>query len=226
MRSISTSDWAKEEYTEPEQDQVLFHRLFPEWVPCISLHRHYRLSERGIYGELPLPENEISSKQGKRSCDGFPCLCWHWPIFPSRRQPSIFGTAELNFRVRNGNGWTLCVCSTDLNIPFRKMLIKNRIEDLADLSARNQTHSRPEQCCSSPRSISIGQLNTLLCLHLRPIKLVVYKRPYPFGGISYLEACFTLRCFQRLSLPHAATQLCSWQNNWCTGGASDPVLSY
>ena len=113
MRSISTSDWAKEEYTEPEQDQVLFHRLFPEWVPCISLHRHYRLSERGIYGELPLPENEISSKQGKRSCDGFPCLCWHWPIFPSRRQPSIFGTAELNFRVRNGNGWTLCVKSTD-----------------------------------------------------------------------------------------------------------------
>ena len=28
---------------------------------------------------------------------------------------------------------------------------------------------------SSPRSISIGQLNTLLCVHLRPIKLVVYK---------------------------------------------------
>ena len=113
MRSISTSDWAKEEYTEPEQDQVLFHRLFPEWVPCISLHRHYRLSERGIYGELPLPENEISSKQGKRSCDGFPCLCWHWPIFPSRRQPSIFGTAELNFRVRNGNGWNLFAINTD-----------------------------------------------------------------------------------------------------------------
>ena len=40
---------------------------------------------------------------------------------------------------------------------------------------------------SSPRSISIVQLNTLLCLHLRPIKLVVYKWPYikqkalPFG---------------------------------------------
>ena len=32
-----------------------------------------------------------------------------WPIFPVRRQTSIFGTAELNFRVRNGNGWTLCV---------------------------------------------------------------------------------------------------------------------
>ena len=32
-----------------------------------------------------------------------------------------------------------------------------------------------EKNSSSPRSISIGQLNTLLCLHLRPIKLVVCK---------------------------------------------------
>ena len=81
---------------------------------------------------------------------------------------------------------------------------------------------------SSPRSISIDQLNTLLCLHLRPIKLVVYKWPYLVkpGGISNLEVCFTLRCLQRLSRPHAATQLCPWQNNWCTGGASNPVLSY
>ena len=30
---------------------------------------------------------------------------------------------------------------------------------------------------SSPRSISIAQLNTLLHLHLRPINLVVYERP-------------------------------------------------
>ena len=37
---------------------------------------------------------------------------------------------------------------------------------------------KPEQRSSSPRSISIGQLNTLLHLHLRPIKLIVYKRPY------------------------------------------------
>ena len=34
--------------------------------------------------------------------------------------------------------------------------------------------------CSSPRSISISQLNTLLCLHPWPIKLVVYKWPYSF----------------------------------------------
>ena len=37
---------------------------------------------------------------------------------------------------------------------------------------------------------------------------------------------FVLRCFQHLSLPYVATQLCPWQNNWCTRGMSIPVLSY
>ena len=40
-------------------------------------------------------------------------LCWHRPIFPDRRQSSIVGTDELNFRVRNGNGWTLIVIDTN-----------------------------------------------------------------------------------------------------------------
>ena len=35
------------------------------------------------------------------------------PIFPGRRQPSIVGADELNFRVRNGNGWTLTVNNTN-----------------------------------------------------------------------------------------------------------------
>ena len=47
---------------------------------------------------------------------------------------------------------------------------------------------------SSPRSISIAQLNTLLHLHLRPIKLVVYERPYSFEMMGYL----ILRCTSRL----------------------------
>ena len=45
-------------------------------------------------------------------------------------------------------------------------------------------------------------------------------------GKSYLEACFTLRCFQRLSVPDLATQLCHWRDNWCTIGPSISVLSY
>ena len=40
-------------------------------------------------------------------------MCRHRPIFPGRFQPSILGTDELNFRVRNGNGWTLAVKDTD-----------------------------------------------------------------------------------------------------------------
>ena len=44
-------------------------------------------------------------------------LCWRTPIFPGRHQPSIFGTNELNFRVRDGNGWTLVVINT--NCPCR-----------------------------------------------------------------------------------------------------------
>ena len=35
------------------------------------------------------------------------------PIFPGRLQPSIFGADELNYRVRNGNGWTLALISTN-----------------------------------------------------------------------------------------------------------------
>ena len=46
--------------------------------------------------------------------------CRHWAIFPRSFPRSIVATAELNFRVRNGNGWTLCVCNTDY--AFSRML--------------------------------------------------------------------------------------------------------
>ena len=35
------------------------------------------------------------------------------PIFPGRLQPSIVGTGELNFCVRNGNRWDLSVIVTE-----------------------------------------------------------------------------------------------------------------
>ncbi len=78
------------------------------------------------------------------------------------------------------------------------------------------------------RAISIGQLNALPRLHLRPIDVVVFDGPS--GGLRpgrpRLEVRFPLRCFQRLSNPHTATQRCHWRDNWYTGGASNPVLSY
>ena len=38
-------------------------------------------------------------------------LCWRY--LPGRLQPSIVGRSELNFRVRDGNGWTLALISTN-----------------------------------------------------------------------------------------------------------------
>ena len=46
------------------------------------------------------------------------------------------------------------------------------------------------------------------------------------NGILLLEVGFTLRCLQRLSRPHFASQLCHWHDNCCTSDASTPVLSY
>ena len=78
----------------------------------------------------------------------------------------------------------------------------------------------------SPRPISTYQLNTLLCLHLKPIYLILSEGSYTCVGISHLEGGFTLRCLQRLSLPDLATLPWLWQANRYTSGPSIPVLSY
>ena len=55
--------------------------------------------------------------------------------------------------------------------------------------------------------ISNSPLNTLPCLHACPINPVVYGESYPTKGEkSHLGKGFPLRCFQRLSRPHIATQ--------------------
>ena len=81
--------------------------------PCNVLHAHYRLSYGGLLvGKLfgaAIPKTNERLE---------PCLtsvvsCWRIPIFPGRLQPSIVGTTELNFCVRNGNRWTLCVNLTN-----------------------------------------------------------------------------------------------------------------
>ena len=45
------------------------------------------------------------------------------PIFPGRLQPSIVSRIELNFRVRDGNGWTLDLINTNYhNCSFKQLL--------------------------------------------------------------------------------------------------------
>jgi len=73
------------------------------------------------------------------------------------------------------------------------------------------------------RPISTTRLNTLPCVHLSPINVLVSDGP---DVRVYLEVGFALRCFQRLSDPNIATQRCRWRDNWYTRGSSTPVLSY
>ena len=64
-------------------------------------------------------------------------------------------------------------------------------------------------CSSSPRPISIAQLNTLLYLHQRPIKLVVYKWPYLLKAMGYLILrCAS--CLDAFSVYHIRTRLLSY----------------
>jgi len=70
-------------------------------------------------------------------------------------------------------------------------------------------------------------LNGSLRLHMRPINPVVYRGSLVTRTCNtHLEVGFPLRCFQRLSLPYLATQLCTERCNWHTRGTSIPILSY
>ena len=149
------------------------------------------------------------------------------PIFPVRLQTSIFGADELNFRVRDGNGWTLIAINTNCQAVANPTPSKpNKITSIP-LRKRLHSFSLEPAFRSSPRLISTGQLHTLLHFHLRPIYDIVYVVPYSMKDErSHLRESFTLRCFQRLSRPHLATLLCRWHDTRCTRGASIPVLSY
>ena len=139
------------------------------------------------------------------------------PAFPGSLPPSIIGAEELNFCVRDGNRCVLSAIATGfvsmkLNLKFR-ITVSSKLKCLKTF-------------WSSFRPISIGQLNALLHLHLRPINVVVSHGSYHKWRKSLLVGGFALRCFQRLSRPYVATQRCPWQNNWYTRGMSIPVLSY
>jgi hypothetical protein len=145
-----------------------------------------------------------------------------WPLFDvkkTRQRPTLphscpcstIGTSGLNFRVRNGNGCGPAVKVTGILIGVTKIAF----------FCLDKLYGQ------ASRSISTGQLNASLRLHLQPINLVVYEGPLALaGGRSYLGACFLLICFQQLSRPNVATQRCPWRDNWYTRGSSIQVLSY
>jgi hypothetical protein len=77
-------------------------------------------------------------------------------------------------------------------------------------------------------TVSTGNLKTFRLVQLRPINRVVY--PGSLAGKPAwnprLGIGFTLRCFQRLSVPDIATQPCPKRDNWYTRGQSFSILSY
>ena len=108
-------------------------------------------------------------------------LLRHRPIFPGGCPPSIFGTNELNYCVRNGNRWILAVINTDYLL--RKTLKTEKDAERIILLSRRERKIGKR---SSPRPISTRKLNVSPRLHIEPINLVVYKGSYLLKAMGYL----------------------------------------
>ena len=109
----------------------------------------------------------------------------HLPIFTGRLQPTIFGTSELNFCVRNGNRWDLTVIDTGhTNDPVICFSFED-VPSKLNIELRLQTEYLIKMG-SSPRPISTRLLNGSLHLHIVPINLVVFKGSYLIDSVGYL----------------------------------------
>ncbi len=79
-----------------------------------------------------------------------------------------------------------------------------------------------------PSAISTAQLNVLLRLHMRPIKQVVFLRPYPVNPVRglVLERASRLDAFSAYPIRTGLPSVCPWRDNWYTRGPSTAVFSY
>jgi hypothetical protein len=155
------------------------------------------------------------------------------PTLPHAPACSTIGAEGLNFRVRNGAGcFPFAMVAETLLRPAGGGAAE--AEPQPDPTVSQEPHSGREhrrkvvvRVKTSPRPISTGRLRALLPstsgLSTQCSAGGLTRLP---GEKPHLEACFPLRCFQRLSLPNVANQQCSWRNNWHTRGSSIPVLSY
>jgi hypothetical protein len=97
------------------------------------------------------------------------------PTLPGGCPPSTIGPGRLNFSVRNG----------------KRCLPAGMTAELSKAPADSPRHPQNSIATqpvfkSRPRAISTGPLNTLLCLHVPPIKVVVSDRPYSLEGMGAL----------------------------------------
>ena len=164
---------------------------------------------------------------------GFCLKDWRLPTLAEAIQPLPSAMQCLTAEFGMGSGRTTAVlppncytrppriCRSELTPCFVKDHIRNKFGDSLKTTHRKHvehfSNSRVEirfsnkgKSDQAARPISSSQLNTSRCLHSWPIKRVVC--PWSLGslrsGKQYLGMSLALRCFQRLSLPHMATQRC------------------
>ena len=91
------------------------------------------------------------------------------PIFPGRCQPSIVGRNELNYRVRNGNGWTLILINTNSSSVFpENMLIIRHLK--AFVKRKNGDPYRIRTDVNGVRGRCLNHLTNGPLVHLRGLE--------------------------------------------------------
>ena len=126
---------------------------------------------------------------------------WRRPIFPKGCPLSIFGAGELDFRVRDGNGYGLSASVTRIllldvigcvrALETRARAPEVEIHDLVVLYGNSVSiHPVPDPGSGAevvkPSTISTAQLHPSPDFHMRPIEQVVYLRSYPVKPVGNL----------------------------------------
>ena len=107
--------------TRAMEDRIYVRNTAAPYQLINAMNLLHKFQDTSQYISWDLPHHrktgcaELSKNEREVRTSGLTSVvsCWRIPIFPGRRQPSIVGTTELNFCVRNGNRWTLCVNLTN-----------------------------------------------------------------------------------------------------------------
>ena len=127
---------------------------------------------------------------------------WRRPIFPKGCPLSIFGAGELDFRVRDGNGYGLSASVTRIRCVWmlfgcdRHPFQGDRVGAVRFIDVRFLSHqgsitipaTDPRSVAEEvkPSTISTAQLHPSPDFHMRPIKQVVSLRSYPVDPVGNL----------------------------------------
>ena len=96
-------------FPEERWERRLWRSKRPERVAAVYIFKATSLAVENI-GHRNIAR-QIILKRVRRLPDSL--IVFALPIFPGSRPPSIVGTNELNFCVRDGNRWTLIVINTN-----------------------------------------------------------------------------------------------------------------